>query len=75
MIEFEHNQAPRGLHGGLRPHVGCHGGFLDTGDARVVVEQRAGGVTRVRVRIGNFGTDDHRRKAKLLLDGIRGRLG
>lgn len=49
-------------------------GKLETGDVRMVVERRPDDVTRVRVRVGTFEADDHKRRAKLLLEGIRAKL-
>jgi hypothetical protein len=50
-------------------------GTIESGETKVRVERQEGGFTRVRVRIGTFDTDDHRRRAGLLLEGIRKRLG
>jgi hypothetical protein len=35
----------------------------------------ATGVTRVSIRVGTFDTDEHRRRANLIMAGIAGRLG
>lgn len=51
------------------PH-GQTDGVLDVDDARVHVASHAGGITRVEVRIGTFHTDDHKRRAKLILESI-----
>ncbi len=49
-------------------------GVIERDDAWVKVEQHAGGMTRVRVRVGTFETDDHKRRARLILEGIAKRL-
>ena len=38
------------------------------------VEEQVGGRTRVRVRVGTFESEEHKRKAGLLLESIEGRL-
>jgi len=50
-------------------------GEIEDGDIRVRVEKLPEGVSRVRVRIGTFQTDDHDRRAALLLMDIQSRLG
>ena len=50
-------------------------GKIEAGDATVWVERQPSGFTRVRVRIGTFDTEDHRRRAGLLLEGTKKRLG
>jgi hypothetical protein len=56
------------------PH-GPTSGVIDIGDAHVSVAKHSESRTRVHVRIGTFDTDDHRRRANLLLSGIGRRLG
>lgn len=56
------------------PQHGPTEGKIEAGDARVAVERHAGDFTRVRVRIGTFETEDHKRKARLLLEGIRSKV-
>ena len=57
----------------LEPMTKTEGRF-ESKDLKVRVERHPGGVTRVRVRIGTFRTDDHKRKAKLLLEDVGKRL-
>ncbi len=45
-------------------------GLVEINDAKVSVTREAGDYTRVKVRIGTFSTDDHRRRAALILDRI-----
>lgn len=45
-------------------------GMLDVNDAIVHVETIPGDFTRVRVRIGTFSTDDHKRRASLILESV-----
>jgi hypothetical protein len=54
---------------------GATSGTLEVGDVEVRVASHAGGKTRVSIRIGTFDTDDHRRRARLIMDGIARRLG
>lgn len=54
---------------------GATAGVLSVSDARVRVALHAEGFVRVHVRIGTFETDDHRRRAELILTGIGRRLG
>ncbi|MEZ5988420.1 MAG: DUF3568 family protein [Planctomycetota bacterium] len=56
------------------PRPGTTEGTLKAGELRVVVERHAGGFTRVRVRVGTFEQEDNKRKAKLLLEAIAGRV-
>ena len=49
-------------------------GKIEVSDVVVRVEKLADDRTRVRVRFGTFDTEDHRRKARLLLQGIAGRV-
>jgi hypothetical protein len=50
-------------------------GRVRAGDAVVVAERHPGGFTRVRVRIGTFATEDHRRRAALILEALARRVG
>lgn len=50
-------------------------GRIDADDTVVRVERIPGDLTQVRVRVGTFRTDDNKRKAKLMLEGIKKRLG
>jgi hypothetical protein len=50
-------------------------GMLDVNDAVVHVERIPGDLTRVRVRIGTFSNDDHKRRASLILEGVGNRVG
>jgi hypothetical protein len=50
-------------------------GRVRAGDATVTVERHPGGFSRVRVRIGVFDTEDHRRRAALILEAIANRIG
>ncbi|MGH7162374.1 MAG: DUF3568 family protein [Planctomycetota bacterium] len=54
---------------------GPTGGKVEVSDATVHVEKHAEDFTRVRVRIGTFETDEHKRRARLLLEDIAKRLG
>lgn len=45
-------------------------GEIDIEDTNVRVERYPGDLTRVRVRIGTFDTESHRRRAQLLLEEI-----
>lgn len=49
-------------------------GMLDVNDAIVHVETIPGDMTRVRVRIGTFATDDHKRRASLILEAVGNRV-
>ena len=55
------------------PH-GPTEGHVEINDTEVWVEEHPGSVTRVRVLIGTFDTEDHRRRADLLLDSIAEKL-
>jgi hypothetical protein len=55
------------------PH-GASEGHVEIGEAKVWVERQPGDFTRVRVRVGTFTTDDHRRQAALILNGIAKRV-
>ncbi len=50
-------------------------GTLKAGDAKVVVERHVGNSTRVRVMVGTFQTDDNTRRANLIVESIKRRLG
>ena len=54
---------------------GPNSGKLDVNDALVHVETLPGDFTRVRVRIGTFSTDDHQRRASLILQSVGDRVG
>lgn len=57
------------------PHGTTEGEIdLDDRDTNVKVELHPEGFTRVRVRVGTFETEDHKRKAGLILEGIQDRL-
>jgi len=49
-------------------------GKVEINDVVVRVEKLADERTQVRVRVGTFETEDHRRKARLLLQGIANRI-
>jgi hypothetical protein len=49
-------------------------GRIEIGDAKVVVERNPGDFTRVRVRIGAFDDEDHRRRAGLILESVGKRV-
>jgi len=51
------------------PH-GITEGAVKVNDAEVRVTRESGGYTRIHVRIGTFETEDHRRRATLLLEEI-----
>jgi len=55
------------------PH-GVSEGRVEISDAKVVVRREPGDFTRVLVRIGTFSTDDHRRRAGLILEGVARRV-
>lgn len=55
--------------------LGVTEGELSSDGWKLHVERRTGDVTRVRVRIGTFDTDDHERRARLLMEGIGEKLG
>lgn len=54
---------------------GATSGELEIGDVKVWVAAHATGVTRVSIRVGTFDTDEHRRRANLIMAGIASRLG
>jgi hypothetical protein len=54
---------------------GTNDGMLDVNDAVVHVETLPGDMTRVRVRIGTFSTDEHKRRASLILESVGNRVG
>lgn len=45
-------------------------GHIDSGDAIVDVTSETGDRTRVSVRVGTFRTDEHRRRASLILERV-----
>ena len=67
MRELGYPVATNASHGTTEGHV-------EINDTQVWVEQHSGDITRVRVRIGTFDTDDHRRRAQLLLDAVAAEL-
>jgi len=50
------------------------GGTIESGDAKVDVSLLPGKKTRVTVKIGTFETEDHQRRARLLLERIEKEL-
>lgn len=50
-------------------------GTIRAGDAKVVAERHVGNITRVRVMVGTFQTDDNTRRANLILEAIKRQLG
>jgi hypothetical protein len=50
-------------------------GKIEVDDVEVHVARHPGDYTRVSVRVGTFRTDDHKRKAKLILEDVAKRLG
>src|SRR5262245_62129402 len=54
---------------------GVNQGMIDVNDAVVHVETLPGDFTRVTVRIGTFETDDHQRRASLILQSVGNRVG
>jgi len=57
---------------GTKP--GPNEGKVEISDVVVRVEKLADERTQVRVRFGTFDTEDHRRKGRLLLQGIANRI-
>jgi hypothetical protein len=49
-------------------------GRIEIDDAKLVVTREPDHLTRVSVRIGTFSTDEHRRRAALILDDVTRRL-
>jgi hypothetical protein len=49
-------------------------GKIEIDDAKVTVVREPGDATRVMVRIGTFSTDEHKRRAALILDGVAKRV-
>jgi hypothetical protein len=54
--------------------LGTTEGKIDIDDAKVSVQREAGEYTRVKVRIGTFSTDEHRRRAALILESVAARV-
>lgn len=50
-------------------------GRIDAGDTVARVESIPGNLTQVRVRVGTIRTDDNKRRAKLILERIKNKLG
>jgi hypothetical protein len=57
------------------PSLGATEGRLAARDYQVRVEKLSETSSRVRVRVGTFSTEDHRRRAGLFLDAVARRLG
>jgi uncharacterized protein DUF3568 len=49
-------------------------GTIMVGDVKVKVARQPGGKTRVSVRVGTFHTEEHRRRAGLILEKIESEL-
>ena len=47
---------------------------IEVGDVSIKIERQPGEFTRARVRVGTFDTDEHKRRAGLILEGIRKKL-
>lgn len=47
---------------------------LTGGEAKVILERHPGEVTKIRVRVGTFDTEDNKRRSGLLLEKIRAHL-
>lgn len=54
---------------------GQNGGVLVLNDVKVKVQERSPSGSMVAVRVGTFNTEEHRIRAKNILDGISRRLG
>jgi len=54
--------------------LGSTEGEIEVDDLHLRVERHPGDFVRVRVRYGTFDTEDHRRRARLLLEDIAARL-
>lgn len=50
-------------------------GEIEVDDTRVRVERQPGGITRVRVRVGTFDTEENKRRAELILEDVAAQLG
>ena len=48
---------------------------LDGPDLKIRAEVRIDGITRIKIRIGTFETDEHERQAELMLEEIAQKLG
>ena len=48
---------------------------LDGPDLEIRAEVRIDGITRIKIRIGTFETDEHERKSELMLEEIAQKLG
>ena len=57
------------------PQHGATEGNIQVGDANVRVARYPGDFTRVQARVGTFETEDHRRRAGLILEAVARRLG
>lgn len=56
------------------PKPGATEGRIEINDAAVHVGRQPGGFTRVTVKIGTFDTEDHERRARLVLEEVKKRL-
>lgn len=52
------------------PEHSTDSGDLTTGNIRISVVRSPGNMTRVSIRVGTFDTEDHRRRAGLILEKI-----
>jgi hypothetical protein len=55
------------------PHAATEG-RMKISDVEVWVDSQPGGVSRVHVRVGAFGTEDEKRRAALILESVGKRL-
>jgi len=55
------------------PHAATEG-RIKVADVELSVDTQPGGVTRVHVRVGAFGTEDEKRRAALILESVGKRL-
>ena len=56
------------------PRHGATEGTIRTGDVSVRVVRHPGDFTRIEVRVGTFETEDHKRRAGLILEAVARRL-
>ena len=54
---------------------GINEGEITAAEATVKMVRNPGGFTRVRVRVGTFDSEENRRHAGLILEGMKKRLG
>ncbi len=57
------------------PQHGATSGEFRVGEVFVRVARYPGNFTRVEARVGTFETEDHKRQAGLILEGVSKRLG